>query len=285
MPACRRIIAAFVLVLCGSIPVALAQDARATYLANEAVLLTSGDTAVLFDPLFDNGFGQYQMLPDEMEKALFAGKPPFDGIDAVFVSHAHGDHFSASLMLNYLRAQPNVALYAPMQAVAALRSAAASGDAELFDRVTGLALDVGDAGTYLQLDAIGISAVRIPHSGWPDRMTDIENIAFRITLDSSVSVVHLGDAVVSAEHFREQRAFWHERSNTLALPPYWFFLSDEGKAILSSDLQAVHAVGIHVPEKMPDNPDERPVELRGYDLFTEPGQSRPVAEREGIRND
>lgn len=271
---------ALVLVLSTSGITAHAQDdARATYLANEAVLLTSGDTAVLFDPLFDNGFGQYQMVPKETEAALFAGIPPFDGIDAVFVSHAHGDHFSASLMLDYLRAQPDVALYAPMQAVAALRGAASGSDAALFDRVTGLALEVGDAGINLQLEGFNISAVRIPHSGWPDRMTDIENIAFRITLGSSVSVVHLGDAVVSGEHFREQRDFWRQRSNTLALPPYWFFLSDEGNAILDSELKAIRAVGIHVPEAMPDDPAQRPAELHGHDLFTEPGQSRQIAER------
>lgn len=276
MSAGPRVIAlAALLVLAGA--GARADDStRATYLANEGVMLTRGDTSVLFDPLFDNGFGQYRMLPEAMQAALFAGTAPFEGIDAVFVSHAHGDHFAADLMLDYLRAQPSVRLYAPMQAVLSMRQTANDADSALFDRVTGLALQVGDAGARLQLDGIDIDAVRIPHSGWPDRMTDIENIAFRVTLGDDVSVVHLGDAVVSDEHFGQQREFWEQRDNTLALPPYWFFLSAEGRDILASDLDAGRSIGIHVPESVPQEAGDRPEELRDFDLFTEPGEERTL---------
>lgn len=252
------------------------ETARATYLANEGVMLTRGETSVLFDPLFDNGYGQYRLLPEAMQAALFAGTAPFEDVDAVFVSHAHGDHFAAGMMLDYLRAQPAVRLYAPMQAVASMRQLAGDADSALFDRVTGLALDVGDDGVSLQLDDIAIDAVRIPHSGWPDRMTDIENIAFRVTLGDEVSVVHLGDAVVSDQHFGEQRKFWEQRDHTLALPPYWFFLSAEGRDILASDLDAGHSIGIHVPENVPQQAGERPAELQGFDLFTRPGEERTL---------
>lgn len=249
---------------------------RATYLANEGVMLTRGDTSVLFDPLFDNGFGQYRMLPEAMQAALFAGTAPFENVAAVFVSHAHGDHFAADLMLDYLRAQPSVRLYAPMQAVTSMRQIANDADGALFDRVTGLALQVGDDGARLQFEGIDIDAVRIPHSGWPDRMTDIENLAFRVTLGDDVSVVHLGDAAVSDQHFGEQREFWERRGNTLALPPYWFFLSAEGRDILATDLDAGRSIGIHVPVSVPREVSDRPEELRGFDLFTEPGEERTL---------
>ena len=274
-PGPRVIAFATLLVLAGA--GARADDAtRATYLANEGVMLTRGDTSVLFDPLFDNGFGQYRLVPEAMQAALFAGTAPFENVAAVFVSHAHGDHFAADLMLNYLRAQPSVRLYAPMQAVLSMRQTASDADGELFDRVTGLDLAVGDDGVHLQLDGIEIDAVRIPHSGWPDRMTDIENIAFRVTLGDDVSVVHLGDAVVSDQHFGEQREFWAERDITLALPPYWFFLSAEGRDILASDLDAARSIGIHVPDSVAQDAEQRPAELRGFDLFTQPGEERTL---------
>ena len=57
-------------------------DGEAMYLANAGLMITEGDTKVLFDPLFRNGFGQYQLLPVEMEEALFAGDAPVDGVDA-----------------------------------------------------------------------------------------------------------------------------------------------------------------------------------------------------------
>ena len=39
----------------------------------KALMVVQGDTKVVFDPLFRNSYGQYQLLPKEMEDALFAG--------------------------------------------------------------------------------------------------------------------------------------------------------------------------------------------------------------------
>ncbi len=65
-----------------------------TYLGNEGIMVSDGHTTVLFDPLFPNGFGTYQMVPEEMRLALMAGDAPFEDVDAIFVSHMHPDHFS-----------------------------------------------------------------------------------------------------------------------------------------------------------------------------------------------
>ena len=166
-------------------------DAIATYLANQGVLVRSGDTAILFDPLFDRDFGQFQLVPAEMQAALLAGEEPFDNVAAVFVSHYHSDHFSPALMLEYLRRQPSIRLYAPMQATTALREAA--GDSfDVMAQVTGLALEHGDPPATMQLGELEVSAVRLPHSGWPDRMTDIENLSFRVTLADQLIVEHYG---------------------------------------------------------------------------------------------
>lgn len=250
------------------------------YMANAGVLIARGDTKILFDPLFENSYGQYQLVPEDMQKNLFAGEPPFDAIDAVFVSHHHGDHFAPSLMLAYLRAQADVKLYAPMQAVSAMRQASDSGDTSLFDRVVGLAIEVGDAAAKFEMDGISVEAVRIPHSGWPSRMTDVENIAFRVTLDDAVTIAHLGDADSSTEHFRRQSDYWHQRKTDLALPPYWFFLRDAGEEVLATEIRPAYSIGVHVPAEMPDDPAARPAEIQGYDLFTEPGEVRDISSPE-----
>ena len=77
-------------------------SSRAHYLGNEAVMVERGDTKIVFDPLFREDYGQYQRVPAEIEAALMAGTAPFDGIDAVFISHYHDDHFDPALMLDYL---------------------------------------------------------------------------------------------------------------------------------------------------------------------------------------
>ena len=105
---------------------------------------------------------------------------------------------------------------------------------------------------------------------------DIENIAFRVTLDDATTVLHLGDADPRMEHFSGNAEHWNARHTHLALPPFWFFLSPEGRAVVSEHLQPGLVIGVHVPTRMPDDPAKRPSEFAGFDLFTEPGETRSI---------
>ena len=254
-------------------PAAFGQATTVRYLANEGVMVTQGETSVLFDPLFNNSFGQYQMVPDEVRAAIFAGEPPFDGVDAVFVSHYHDDHFSAADMLRLLESQAGFRLYAPAQAVAALREAAGPGSDALFDRVVGLDLDYGDDPVNIETGSFVIGAVHVPHAGWPTRRPEVQNIAFRVSFEDSGTVLHLGDADARLVHFEADETWWEDQTIDVALPPYWFFLSDDGVEILESRLDVIDAIGIHVPDNFSD-PANRPQELFIRDLFTQPGETR-----------
>jgi len=249
-------------------------SSRAHYLGNEAVMVERGDTKIVFDPLFREDYGQYQRVPAEIEAALMAGTAPFDGIDAVFISHYHDDHFDPALMLEYLEAQPAVELYGPEQAVAGLRSAADPESDDVFKRVHSLTPAYGDAPIAVELADLLIEAVHIPHAGWPNRRTDVQNIAFRVTLDGTTTVTHLGDADIDAVHFDAD--YWGERPSHLALPPYWFFGSPEARAILSDTIGAYHSVGIHVPVNVPKDAADRKPPLDDADLFTRPGETREI---------
>jgi L-ascorbate metabolism protein UlaG (beta-lactamase superfamily) len=250
--------------------------ATARYLANAAVLVTSGTTKVVFDPLFRNDFGSYERVPEPMERALLAGDPPFDGLDAVFVSHYHEDHFSAVDILRLLEARPDLRLYAPAQAVAGIRDIASARLDAVMARVTAVALQYRDAPVSLQHGALLVEAVRIPHSGWPARQQQVENILFRVTLTAETTVVHLGDADASDAHFAPDRSFWSRRRTAAAFPPYWFFLSDEGRQVLERRIAPTRSIGVHVPADVPSRPADRTPELRGHELFTEPGEWRTI---------
>ena len=265
------------LLVCGllSTPLTALADSEVTYLANQGVLIEHRQTKVLFDPLFDNAYGQYELVPDDVAADLLSGKPPFDGVSAIFVSHAHGDHFSAERMLAYLRAQQGVRLYAPVQAVKLLREQA-NGDAPELARVVGIALERGDEPVRYEMAGLDIRAVRIPHSGWPTRRTDIENLAFHVRLDEATTVMHFGDSDPLPAHFAPYQSLWDDRGTNLAMPPYWFFLSSGGREVLADQIRPELAIGTHVPTEVPDDPALRPAEFDGVDLFTEPGQSRPI---------
>lgn len=256
-----------------TVSIAFAQPAdsgaTAHYMANEGLMVVQGETKILFDPLFRNSYGYYQLLPKVMKDALFAGTPPFDGIDAVFVSHYHGDHFSPAEILRLLKAQPEIQLYAPSQAVAALHEKAGSGDEAVFDRVTAVGLAYKDAPVTLEMEGLLIEAVRIPHSGWPTGRTGVENISWRVTLNETTTVLHMGDADPNDVHFARDAAYWDKGHTHMAFPPYWFFSSTYGDGILKNRIKPDHSVGVHVPIEIP-------ADLISYDLFTRPGETRDI---------
>lgn len=255
-------------------PASIAPVATARYLANAGVLVTAGETKIAFDPIFRQDFGEYQLLPVELERALFAAEPPFDGLDAVLISHYHDDHFSPADVRRLLEQRREVQLYAPEQAVATmgLRDAPSG----LRSRVTGIALEHGDPPLAIEAGALVVEAVRIPHTGWPERQRDVQNLAYRVTLDRTATVVHLGDADSRDAHFARDAEHWARRRSQMAFPPYWFFLSEEGRLVLERRLAPDHAVGVHVPTGVPRRPEERPAALRARDLFQVPGETREI---------
>lgn len=246
-------------------------------MANEGLMVAQGETKVVFDPLFRNSYGHYQLLPRAMEEALFAGLPPYDGIDAIFISHHHGDHFSPEDVLRLLKEQPGIQLYAPIQAIKGIRKVASEQDGAVFERVNAVELAYKDAPVTLVMEGLVIEAVRIPHSGWPTGRLDVENIAWRVTLNETTTVLHMGDADPNDVHFERDSDYWGTRHTHMAFPPYWFFSSSGGNAILRDRIKSDHNVGVHVPVSISKNRSLRPVELRGYDLFTVPGETREIS--------
>ena len=136
---------------------------KVTYLANEAVLFSAGDKAFLFDPFFHRHFNTYALVPEEMKAAIMAGEPPYDNIDAIFVSHAHGDHFSDTDTLKYLQNHTEVKLYGPKQAIEQVRFLKPK--KQVLDRLVAFSLQVGDKPKTFSVDNVVIEAVPLlmPH--------------------------------------------------------------------------------------------------------------------------
>jgi L-ascorbate metabolism protein UlaG (beta-lactamase superfamily) len=255
-----------------------AEDAvpRAHYIANMGALIEHGETKILFDPLFRNDYGTYDLVPADTEAALLAGIEPFNSIDAVFISHHHGDHFDPATVLELLNAQSTIELFGPEQAAAAIRELVADPEDSVLKRIHGLSLENGETAVDVELGSLLIEAVRVPHEGWPAYHPNVENLVFRVTLDRETTVMHFGDADPLDAHYAKDPEHWEERQTHFAMPPYWFFFSSEGRQVLNDRIGATHAVGMHVPTKVPDNPAGRSEDLQNVDLFTRPGETRTI---------
>jgi len=250
-------------------------ESRVVYLANEGVAVFHNQTTLLFDPIFITKDAYYAAVPDDVRDAIISGAEPYTDIAAVFVSHYHLDHFEPAEMLRLMMQHEKTELYAPKQAVDAMREVAHSEHADIFSRISVLDLAYGDEPKSIQAGNLKVQGFYVPHSGWPKTSSDIENIAFRVTIDDVATVVHLGDADTDKAHFTAHQHHWQERTANIALPPYWFFYSSEGNEILDTFIQPSRAVGIHVPSKY-QRRENIPEELREFDLFTKPGETRPL---------
>ena len=256
---------------------------RAVYIANTGAMIERGETKILFDPLFHYGPDIYDRVPAEVEAALLAGIEPWDGIDAVFISHHHADHFDPATILELLRAQQTIEMFGPDQAAAAIRELVADPADPVLKRVHGLSLENGMAATDIVLGPLLVEAARIRHAGWPDYHADVENVVFRVTLDGETTVMHFGDADPEDAHFARSPEHWNERQSHLAMPPYWFFLSDEGRQILRDRIGADKVIGMHVPTAVPDDRASRRERLQDIDLFVMPGETRTLEKHDANR--
>lgn len=243
----------------------------AQYIANEGVMIESGDLKILFDPIFDNGFGAFQLVAPETKVKLMEGLEPFDGVDAVFVSHAHGDHFAAGEMIAFLKVQPEVKFFGPPQANTQMQEHA-EWDEELAPRIfaESLALNASEDQIIELADKpVSITRLRVPHIGG-ERHAKVENIIFRVVLGQQATVMHLGDADVSLVGDEAQSPVFQAVRSQMAFAPLWFVgkATDEAtKTYLNTD----HIVGIHVPIKVPDE-----LASSGADYFSIPGETRAL---------
>lgn len=253
-----------------------ADPGQAHYLGNAGVMVARGANKVLFDPFFRNDYGVYDLVPEAIENAIFEGVPPYDDIDAVFVSHHHDDHFDPKLLVQYLAAWPDIELYAPQQAVDRLLATVQMVDEAVLGRIHGLAMENRAEPLQVRTGELLIEAVEVAHAGWPSRNTEVDNLAFRVTMDKATTVVHMGDADKATEHYEPHRDYWQARQVDLAFAPVWLLLTEQGLFVLDEYVDADHEIGVHVYDRVPDNPEDRPSDFDGLDIFTDPGEMRSL---------
>jgi len=88
-----------------------------TYIANEGVLITSGDKQVLIDGLHREYERDYAFLPTDQREKIENARAPFDQIDLILVSHRHLDHFHPESVGLHLQHNANAKLVSSQQVV------------------------------------------------------------------------------------------------------------------------------------------------------------------------
>lgn len=242
-----------------------AQDVgHVTYLGNAGLLVDYQEVEILFDPFFHNHYNNYQLVPEAIRQSIFNNQTPFESVEMILISHAHGDHFDAKDVADYLTDRPQTKLVAPAQAVDLLRSDERFG--QFSQQIQPISLVYGDKSVEFNFTGIKVEVLRIPHAGWPGR-ADVANLVYRVTLKNKLTVMHMGDADADDVHYLPWKSYWDQQVTDTAFPPYWFMLGPRGQKILAERINATHAIGVHVPVKVPEQ-----LTQSGAEFFSETGK-------------
>jgi len=213
-----------------------------TFIANEGVLVSSGDAKVLIDALFDKPNPEYRAPSPEDIDQIMKGKAPYDGVDLILVTHNHPDHFDASLAARYLESVPGPILLAPADAVAEMRKAAADWT-RIEPRVVSLDLKVGEQAKR-DLRQIPVTAFRTLHSG--DRESPM-NVMFLFELNGW-RVFHEGDSTGKTDVYHDFGL--GKVPVDLALVHFWFPLEPNCARFLQEVLKPDHVGLMHLPIRL-----------------------------------
>ena len=77
-------------------------EVNVTYVGNAGFLIQVDNQKILIDALFRGFEGDY-ILPEHIQEKLNNAQAPFNDVDLILVTHAHGDHISSSMVLQHMR--------------------------------------------------------------------------------------------------------------------------------------------------------------------------------------
>ena len=213
-----------------------------TFLANEGVMLSSGDKKVLIDGLFLKYKTGFALPADSTQRALQQARPPFDGVDLILATHQHGDHFEPMPVAAHLRATPGATFLAAAQVIDSLRRYAPARDltpARFLARTTREHARRRDV-----VNGVSVEQLGIPHGGgWRSR--GLEHVAYIVELGGR-RVLHLGDASLSDDVLAPFRL--DTARIDVALVPAWLLTNEKERAALERWIKPRQIVGFHLGE-------------------------------------
>ena len=216
-----------------------ASQVTIAYLANEGIMVSSGDKSVLVDALFRGGVSAYQRHePAELEK-IETAKPPYDGVDLLLVTHFHADHFDAASVVRHLEHNKNAVLVTSEQVAKEVQKAAAD-IALIASRIRARTPDIKDRETDessgIRVDVLGLS-----HGG--GRFEKVRNMGYVIHLGGK-RILHVGDAQINNACFEPMEQF--AKGVDVACLPHWMVEDPTGVAFLRDVLQPKQLIVFHI---------------------------------------
>ncbi|MEN8155068.1 MAG: MBL fold metallo-hydrolase [Acidobacteriota bacterium] len=168
------------------------KDVKVTYVGNSGFLINIGDKKILIDALFKGFAGNYE-LPQHIQKKLKLAQTPFDEVDLILVTHAHGDHINANMVNEHMKNNPGAVFASTKQAVDMLKG---------FSNRRIIFNPSKEKSDKKNIQDISIESFYLPHG--PN--SKIVNIGFLVSVNG-VTFFQTGDVDFGQFTFDEFRSF------------------------------------------------------------------------------
>ena len=199
------------------------------YIANEGVLISSGDKTILIDGLHREYKPAYLFPPADLLQSLENAVKPYDKINLLLVSHIHLDHFHPQSIGLHLKNNPRAALASSEQVVGEVAK-----DFSDYEKIKSQIKPVAHEWKKtieMNHDGIKIKFLGLRHAN--KQHLSIQNLGHLIEIDGK-KLLHIGDADMTAENFS---AFNLSKEKIdIAFIPYWFLLTIDGLDLVQNIL-------------------------------------------------
>jgi L-ascorbate metabolism protein UlaG (beta-lactamase superfamily) len=190
-----------------------------TYVGNAGFLIKAGDKKILMDATFKGYAGQYQ-LPASIQEQIALGRPPFDGLDLILATHAHGDHFDPDLTRQCLQNNPKAVFGSTSQVTSKLT--------EFPDRVVTFNPTQGNADCK-ESQGINIEALYLPHGAKASDGKELLNYGYIVSVNG-IRIFHTGDIDLQQFSYDDFRGYQlPEKKIDLAFIQHFLLTPDPGE--------------------------------------------------------
>ena len=210
-----------------------------TYIANEGVLISSGDKQVLIDGLHREYQRAYAFLPPPQRDKIENAQSPFDQIDLILVSHRHLDHFHPESVGLYLQHNPKAVLVSSQQVVDEVANNFKEFQT-IKSRVTA-ATPAWKERRAMKVAEIDLEILGIRHG--TGRHASIQNLGHLVKLGGK-KLLHVGDADTAIENFQDLNL--DEEGIDIAFIPYWFLVDEEGRKVVREHIKPKQIIAVHI---------------------------------------
>jgi L-ascorbate metabolism protein UlaG (beta-lactamase superfamily) len=213
-------------------PVEVEYEVTVTFLGNSGFLMSVGDKKVLIDAFRDG-------LPTRVKGLLTNAQPPFDHVDMVLATHSHADHFSATLIRQYMQNNPDAVFISTTEAAQQIDDALGSSNG----RVIAMDPTMGNP-VMKEVNSIQVEAIYWSHGTPPRGITETFNNAYIVTLNG-ITLFHTGDIAYPADILPYNLA---EKGIDLAFFVYFFLENNEHKDVIDQGIAAHYLFPTHYPQ-------------------------------------